>query len=130
MIGLGLTFFDVLAELTIGRGGRFVEHGGRTEYLPSGREPHLVAGSRSGLVMLARGRNQKAPTYRYSPKFVTEDAIVRARRGAQRVTGSAQLDFVRDVLSLLRLEVEHVYYTAHVRRRQGRRRRGGSRPAI
>ncbi|MCX2954004.1 FAD/NAD(P)-binding protein [Lentzea sp. NEAU-D7] len=119
VIGLGLTFFDVLAELTIGRGGRFVDRGGRTEYLPSGREPHLVAGSRSGLVMLARGRNQKAPTYRYSPKFVTGDAIVRARRGAQRVTGSAQLDFVRDVLSLLRLEVEHVYYTAHVRRRHG-----------
>lgn len=119
VIGLGLTFFDVLAELTVGRGGRFVERDGRTDYLPSGREPHLVAGSRSGLVMLARGRNQKAPTYRYQPKFVTEDAIVRARRGAQRVTGSAQLDFVRDVLSLLRLEIEHVYYTAHVRRRQG-----------
>ncbi|MCG8927642.1 FAD/NAD(P)-binding protein [Lentzea sp. CC55] len=119
VIGLGLTFFDVLAELTIGRGGRFVERDGQTEYLPSGREPHLVAGSRSGLVMLARGRNQKAPTYRYQAKFVTGAAIVRARRGAQRITGSAQLDFVRDVLSLLRLEVEHVYYTAHVRRRHG-----------
>ncbi|MGW6445221.1 FAD/NAD(P)-binding protein [Lentzea sp. NPDC055074] len=119
VIGLGLTFFDVLAELTIGRGGRFVERDGQTEYLPSGREPHLVAGSRSGLVMLARGRNQKAPTYRYQAKFVTEDAIMRARRGAQRITGSAQLDFVRDVLSLLRLEIEHVYYTAHVRRRHG-----------
>ncbi len=119
MIGLGLTFFDVMAELTVGRGGRFVERDGRTEYLPSGREPHLVAGSRSGLVMLARGRNQKAPTYRYQPKFVTEDAILRARRDAQRTTGSAQLDFVRDVLPLLRLEIEHVYRTAHVRQRLG-----------
>ncbi len=117
VVGLGLTFFDVMAELTEGRGGRFVERDGRTEYVPSGAEPHLVAGSRSGLVMLARGRNQKSPTYRYRPVFVTEEAIVEARRRAQRTTGSAQLDFARDVLPLLKLEVEHVYYTAHVRRR-------------
>jgi hypothetical protein len=119
VIGLGLTFLDVMAELTLGRGGRFVEQDGRTEYVPSGLEPHLIAGSRSGLVMLARGRNQKPPSYRYQAKFVTEDAIMRARRGAQRATGSAQLDFVRDVLSLLRLEIEHVYYTGHVRQRLG-----------
>ncbi len=119
VIGLGLTFLDVMAELTLGRGGRFVERDGRTEYAPSGLEPHLIAGSRSGLVMLARGRNQKPPSYRYQAKFVTEEAILRARRDNQRATGSAQLDFVRDVLSLLRLEVEHVYYTAHVRRRLG-----------
>ncbi|MGM1057956.1 FAD/NAD(P)-binding protein [Saccharothrix sp. Mg75] len=119
VIGLGLTFFDVLAELTEGRGGRFTDEGGVVTYLPSGREPHLVGGSRSGLVMLARGRNQKAPSYRYRPGFMTEAAVLRARREAQRRTGSAQLDFVRDVLPLLRLEVEHVYYTAHVRRRLG-----------
>ena len=117
VVGLGLTFFDVMADLTVGRGGRFVEGDGRTTYLPSGAEPHLVAGSRSGLVMLARGRNQKAPTYRYRPKFLTEEAVLQARRNAQRTTGSAQLDFVRDVLPLLTLEVEHVYYKAHVRRR-------------
>ncbi|MFD7658816.1 FAD/NAD(P)-binding protein [Actinosynnema sp. NPDC059797] len=117
VIGLGLTFFDVMAALTVGRGGRFAEEGGRTVYLSSGNEPHLVAGSRSGLVMLARGRNQKAPTYRYRPRFITDEAILEARRNAQRTTGSAQLDFVRDVLPLLQLEVEHIYYTAHVRRR-------------
>ncbi|MFD1145862.1 FAD/NAD(P)-binding protein [Saccharothrix hoggarensis] len=119
VIGLGLTFFDVVAELTLGRGGRFAEEDGETVYLPSGREPRLVAGSRSGLVMLARGRNQKAPTYRYRPVIATVDAITEARRAAQRADGSAQLDFQRDVLPLLRLEVEHVYYTTHVRRRHG-----------
>ncbi|GAA3859503.1 FAD/NAD(P)-binding protein [Saccharothrix violaceirubra] len=115
VIGLGLTFFDVMAAVTIGRGGRFTADG----YLASGREPHLVAGSRSGLVMLARGRNQKPPDYRYRPAIATPEAIVAARRAAQRVDGSAQLDFREQVLPLLRLEVDHVYYTGHVRLRYG-----------
>ena len=119
VLGLGLTFFDVMAALTVGRGGRFTEVDGRTVYRPSGAEPQLVAGSRSGLVMLARGRNQKPPTYRYRPRFATEAAITRARRAAQQSGGSAQLDFVHDVLPLLRLEVEHVFYTTHVRRHRG-----------
>jgi uncharacterized NAD(P)/FAD-binding protein YdhS len=120
IIGLGLTFFDVLMALTLGRGGKFnTRAGGELYYQASGREPHIVAGSRSGLIMPARGNNQKPPTYRYHPLFITESAITAARRQAQRRSGSAQLDFVRDVLPLLQLEVEHVYYTTHVRRRHG-----------
>jgi len=42
---------------------------GVPRYRPSGKEPRIVAGSRSGLPMLARGRNQKAPTYRYQARF-------------------------------------------------------------
>ena len=40
--GLGLTGHDVIAELTVGRGGRFAETGSRLRYLPSGREPRLL----------------------------------------------------------------------------------------
>ncbi|QKG21564.1 FAD/NAD(P)-binding protein [Actinomadura verrucosospora] len=52
--GLGANFFDVVALLTEGRGGRFEPAGGpgpvpRLRYVASGREPHLVAGSRRGL---------------------------------------------------------------------------------
>lgn len=119
VIGLGLTFLDVLMALTAGRGGRFEELAdGGMRYHPSGLEPQIVAGSRSGLVMLARGRNQKAPEYRHQPLFATQFAIAAARRRAQRIDGSAQLDFVRDILPLLNLEAQHVYYTTHVRRRQ------------
>jgi methylaspartate mutase epsilon subunit len=60
VVGLGLSFYDVLAELTLGRGGRFVDDGpgGRLRYVASGREPVLVAGSRGGVPLRARGRNQ------------------------------------------------------------------------
>jgi FAD-NAD(P)-binding len=120
IIGLGLSFFDVLTALTVGRGGEFRPGAdGMLRYVPSGREPRISAGSRSGLLMPARGRNQKEPRYRYQPVFVTEPAITAARRRAQRRDGSAQLSFIRDVLPLLHLEVEHVYYTCQVRRRHG-----------
>ena len=47
--GLGLSFFDYLAKLTIGRGGRFArDNNGVLYYLPSGKEPHIIAGSRRG----------------------------------------------------------------------------------
>lgn len=120
IIGLGLTFFDVLMALTVGRGGEFrTGEDGTMRYVPSGHEPRIAAGSRSGLVMLARGRNQKAPTYRYQPRYASQIAIAAARRRAQRRCGSAQLDFVDDVLPLLCREVEHGFLTTHVRQRRG-----------
>jgi hypothetical protein len=120
ILGLGLTFLDVVMELTVGRGGVFeAASSGELHYRPSGREPRIFAGSRSGLPMLARGTNQKAPKYRYEAKFLTHDALAEARRRARRETGSAQLDFRRDVLPLLQLEVEHVYYTTLIRDRAG-----------
>ncbi|QFZ20876.1 FAD/NAD(P)-binding protein [Saccharothrix syringae] len=120
VLGLGLTFLDVVMALTVGRGGEF-EPGpaGEQRYRPSGREPRVFAGSRSGLPMLARGVNQKAPKYRYEAKFLTRGAVAEARHRARRETGSAQLDFRRDVLPLLQLEVEHVYYTTLIRDRCG-----------
>ncbi|BFU45127.1 FAD/NAD(P)-binding protein [Krasilnikovia sp. MM14-A1004] len=118
VLGLGLTFFDVVRALTTGRGGRFeTVAGGDLRYLPSGREPHLIAGSRGGLPILARGANQKGPDYRYRPRFLTEAALADARRR----TGDHRLDFRRDVLPLVRTEVHHVYYTALVRQRRGER---------
>ncbi|ROR71893.1 FAD/NAD(P)-binding protein [Bogoriella caseilytica] len=51
--GLGANFFDVVAELTAGRGGRYeAEDSSRPfelTYRPSGREPRLLVGSRRGL---------------------------------------------------------------------------------
>lgn len=51
--GLGLNFFDVMIQLTAGRGGRFkhvrgAAAGRRLEYIASGREPLIIAGSRRG----------------------------------------------------------------------------------
>jgi FAD-NAD(P)-binding len=54
--GLGMGFFDTMALLSIGRGGRFVpssEPGGLT-YEPSGTEPILYVGSRRGVPFRAK----------------------------------------------------------------------------
>ena len=113
ILGLGLSFYDVLAAFTIGRGGRFREHdGGRLEYLPSGDEPMLIAGSRSGMPLPARGRNQKPPRYSYRPLLFTRDNIRRRR-------GDGPLDFREDMLPWLMSEVDLVYYGTELRTRKG-----------
>ncbi|MFD0359572.1 FAD/NAD(P)-binding protein, partial [Streptomyces sp. NPDC127110] len=67
--GLGLSFYDVMLSLTVGRGGAFEPAGdGRLRYVPSGREPRIVAGSRSGLPIPARGRNEKSPDHAHRPR--------------------------------------------------------------
>ncbi|AKJ14876.1 hypothetical protein ABB07_33915 [Streptomyces incarnatus] len=118
--GLGLTFYDVLLSLTVGRGGAFVrEADGALRYVPGGREPRIVAGSRSGLPIPARGRNQKAPGHVHPARFLTQEAVAAARARRREATGSPLLDFAEDLLPLLHKEVEHVYWTAHVRALSG-----------
>ncbi|MFI2209829.1 FAD/NAD(P)-binding protein [Streptomyces sp. NPDC020141] len=122
--GLGLSFYDVLLTLTVGRGGRFVRApGGLLRYEPGGREPRIVAGSRGGLPIPARGRNEKCPGHRHHALFLTASALAAARaRRAAATGGDPRLDFAADVLPLLLKELEHVYWTAHVRSRSGARR--------
>jgi hypothetical protein len=111
MIGLGLSFYDLLAAFTVGRGGRFEETAdGRLHYRPSGAEPRLVAGSRSGVLMLARGVNQKAPEQRYRPHLFTFENVTRHR-------AHGALEFRRDVLPWLLAEVELTYYGTALQQR-------------
>ncbi|MFI9275541.1 FAD/NAD(P)-binding protein [Kitasatospora sp. NPDC052896] len=118
--GLGLSFYDVLLSLTVGRGGEFVrDRHGSLRYRPSGREPHVVAASRSGLPIPARGRNQKAPGYVHPARFLTQEALAAARARRHAATGSTRLDFEQDLLPLLLKEIEHVFYTTHVRAAAG-----------
>ncbi|MCQ0000586.1 FAD/NAD(P)-binding protein [Streptomyces sudanensis] len=78
--GIGLSFYDVMLSLTVGRGGEFrTREDGSLEYRASGREPRIVAGSRSGLPIPARGRNQKEPSFSHKALFLTRDALLAAR---------------------------------------------------
>lgn len=55
--GLGMGFFDTMALLSIGRGGRFIEDPaaiGGLRYVPSGREPILHVTSRRGVPFRAK----------------------------------------------------------------------------
>ena len=110
--GMGLTAFDVVAELTLGRGGQFIQ--GRTPgertYLRSGGEPRILLFSRSGIPLSARAFNQKGISNQYRARFLVADKLreQRARR---------QLDFAEDVLPLLIADMEYAYYDAYLRER-------------
>ena len=74
--GLGLSFFDLMSRLTEGRGGQFQKApNGLLVYHPSGREPHIFAGSRRGFPYRAKGRNQKGPGEEWQPHFLTPQQI-------------------------------------------------------
>lgn len=112
IIGLGLAFHDIVADLTVGRGGRFSIVEGETLYSPSGTEPKLFAGSRSGMLIPARGRNQKSPNFQYQPLYIT-----RAKIDTLQQRGN--IDFVREVLPLLLVEINIVFYATAIRAHAG-----------
>ncbi|HIY24079.1 MAG TPA: FAD/NAD(P)-binding protein [Candidatus Brachybacterium merdigallinarum] len=87
---LGATFFDLIGELFEGRGGRYEERpDGTLTYMPSGREPVLIAGSRTGLPRRSQRRND-ADQYRVPdvPLFDEETT----RELLRRHGGCADLD--------------------------------------
>ncbi|SHT62073.1 Uncharacterized protein conserved in bacteria [Mycobacteroides abscessus subsp. abscessus] len=110
--GLGLNFFDYMALLTVGRGGRFVRAGARLVYQPSGQEPVLYASSRRGIPYHARGENQKGSAGRHFPRLLTVERINRMREDL-----GALLQFRRDLWPLIAREVECVYYERHLAQR-------------
>lgn len=114
--GLGLSFFDYLALLTVGRGGVFERAGGHLRYLPSGREPMLYAGSRRGLPHRARGANQKGAFGRHQPRVLTAEVARRLRASGAAAGG---IDFRRDVWPLIAKETETVYYATLLAGRLG-----------
>ncbi|NJP65503.1 FAD/NAD(P)-binding protein [Streptomyces spiramenti] len=112
--GLGLNFFDHMALLTLGRGGRFERSGDRLVYRPSTREPRLYAGSRRGIPYHARGENEKGPHGRHLPALLTQETIERLHRNSPN---GERLHFGRDLWPLIAKEVESVYYTALLKAR-------------
>lgn len=107
--GLGLNFFDYMALLTLGRGGRFAkdEASGKLQYIPSGTEPRMFAGSRRGIPYQSRGANQKGVDGRHDPFLLTEDVITNFR---QRAESGNPPDFLAEIWPLVAKEVETVYY--------------------
>jgi hypothetical protein len=109
--GLGLTFYDVIRSLTLGRGGRFTRcTDGTVHYLPSGREPLIIAGSRSGLPFLARPALTDPPPTAPTPVALTGERIRALRAQALATRGTPQLDFAAEVEPLIGLEMDHAYY--------------------
>ena len=131
--GLGMGFFDVMALLTIGRGGRFVpvdnagetgEAGGanavnasepgdngawvrptpaRLRYIPSGEEPRLFVGSGRGYPFLPKSDYQSLP-----PKAVQR----RFRERVAELRDAERIDFTSEVYPALIRDAFEAYYTA------------------
>jgi len=110
--GMGLTTFDILGALTVGRGGRFVNTpSGGKQYIASGREPRLAAFSRSGLPLTARAANQKGVSVQYRARFLLADKI-------RMLRATRKLDFLTDVFPLLLADMQFAYYEAYLRGRR------------
>jgi uncharacterized NAD(P)/FAD-binding protein YdhS len=110
--GLGLTAHDVISQLTVGRGGHFQIEGSTLRYERSGREPRLLLYSRTCLPFSCRAINQKGPGGRYIARYFTPEAIAELRASAQRSRGSAQIDFVSEVLPLVMQDMAYARHTA------------------
>lgn len=119
--GFGLVAIDLVASLTLGRGGRFVPDSktGMKRYVASGEEPKIVMFSRSGLPYFARPGTSKSLASRYIPAFFTQSKIDQIRQERLARTGTGRLDFVREVLPLLWDEMTLVYYQVKQREAQG-----------
>jgi hypothetical protein len=117
IVGMGLTFYDVMLSLTVGRGGRFEETAEGLRYRAFGAEPTIVAGSRSGVPILARGVNQKAPNHVHKSVVFTVDRV-RAYHDAIDGLG-APMDFRPHIMPFIQAEIDHTYLTLLVREAQG-----------
>lgn len=106
--GMGLNFFDVMVQLSVGRGGRFeaAEDGpGPLRYVPSGREPKIIAASRRGTPYRA-----KAGLDGYYPKsirlrYLSEEALERFTAAGIRP------GFDHDLWPLLHRDTLWAYYS-------------------
>jgi hypothetical protein len=95
LLGTGLTAMDIVAALTLGRGGEFTA----CTYRASGREPRIILANRTGWLPCARPGTMS--TRRAAPaRYFTPAAVARAREA----TPDGRLDFRRDVGPLIRRE--------------------------
>jgi uncharacterized NAD(P)/FAD-binding protein YdhS len=110
--GFGLTAHDVISQLTVGRGGRFVAGSDGLRYEPSDSEPHLLLFSRQCLPFAGRGVNQKGLTGRHSAHCFTPRAVHALREAVRASTGDVQIDFRTQVLPLIEREMAYAYRMA------------------
>jgi uncharacterized NAD(P)/FAD-binding protein YdhS len=108
--GLGLVALDVVAGLTVGRGGRFVEAVDGLSYRPSGCEPQILLFSRSGQPYAAKAVGATDPTGRYVPVICTMQAIRRLRLTDTGELRRRRISLRRTLLPLLTAEMTVAFY--------------------
>ncbi|MDC0773759.1 FAD/NAD(P)-binding protein [Streptomyces sp. HD] len=106
VLGMGLTAMDVIASLTLGRGGRHATgEDGETRYLSSGREPKIILASRNGLPY--RSRPVLNPgRIRCEPLAMTPARV----RELRETRPGGRLNFAEDIVPLVEAEIDLTYY--------------------
>lgn len=104
--GLGMGFYDVMAMLTVDRGGRFVPSDSRSglEYVPSGREPHLMVTSGRGWPYLAKPQYGSMPPAAHLP---------RTRARISELKGASDIDYDTEVWPSVLRDSYEAYYLAY-----------------
>lgn len=103
--GMGLAFIDLLVLLMEGRGGRFVpKDDGELDYVPSGREPRLWAGSRRGVPYHSKISACLRGEGPGPSGFLTTDAV------AALLAEHSELDFRTHLWPLIAKDTAHAYY--------------------
>lgn len=103
--GTGLSAMDVLASLTLGRGGRYEAIDDGLRYLPSGREPRILLFSRTGIPFRARPATNRTGGP-YEPVVLTHQALDRLRSARD----DRALDLHGDLLPLIRTEMRIAFH--------------------
>jgi hypothetical protein len=111
--GMGLNFFDVMGQLTEGRGGKFVDAvapgTGALEYRASGREPRIIAASRRGTPYRAKAGLSGYYATSITLRYLTEAAVDRFR------AAGIQPGFDHDLWPLLHRDALWAYYATLAR---------------
>lgn len=107
--GLGMGFFDIMALLTIDRGGEFVEDPSTRSglrYEPSGEEPHFIVSSGRGYPYIPKSEYHALP-----PKA----ALTRFRAAVAALDPAAELDFGTQLLPHILRDAYAEYYENQAR---------------
>jgi len=103
--GMGLAFVDLLVLLFEGRGGRFEERpDGELDYVPSGAEPRVWAGSRRGVPYHSKISSALRGEPVSRPRYFTDEAIDALLATHQ------ELDFRTHLWPLIAKDAGYAYY--------------------
>jgi hypothetical protein len=117
--GAGQVAYDVIAALTTGRGGRFLDARSRKVYQPSGREPVIYLYSRSGVPYCAKSVTGIDPTGEYRPVVCTPEVFAAIRGSGAGRLGRRPVDLRSELLPLLFTEMRASYYVQAARNAYG-----------
>ncbi|WP_284755281.1 FAD/NAD(P)-binding protein [Arthrobacter sp. efr-133-R2A-120] len=103
--GMGLAFVDLLVLLFEGRGGRFEDRpDGGLDYVPSGAEPRLWAGSRRGVPYHSKISSTLRGEPVGAPRYFTARAV------ESLLAAHEELDFRAQLWPLIAKDAGHAYY--------------------